>query len=293
MTPLFSPSSIAILLAVLLSGLLGACERSKMPGSESSSTAPRIVSLSPALTQALIDFDCASHLVGRTPFAPDGVEDVPIVGDLLAPDLERLLVVSPTLLLVQPASSGIDPDLLSLAEARGWRIATWRIDRIADIDRIVEELPALLIEEGVAPEPMHSRVSAWRQRRLELLVPVPAFNDLGSVAVLYGVDPPSVFGQGTYVDDVLGSLGVNNALQRPGYPELSLEDLLVLAPDTVVVLGLDEDLARRLDALDGRTAFVGADGSKLLIPGTGVLDGVESLRTTLLRVVEAPAGGAS
>jgi ABC-type hemin transport system substrate-binding protein len=110
-----------------------------------------------------------------------------------------------------------------------------------------------------------------------------------------------VFGQGTYVDDVLGSLGVNNALQRPGYPELSLEDLLVLAPDTVVVLGLDEDsaqqsaddLARRLDALDGRTAFVGADGSKLLIPGTGVLDGVESLRTTLLRVVEAPAGGAS
>lgn len=301
MMPQTRPSSVVFLLAALFLGVLGGCERSEGPVSRAASEGPRIVSLSPALTQALIDFKCEDHLVGRTPYAPPGVETVPIVGDLLAPDLERLLVVSPTLLLVQPASSGLDPDLVSLAESRNWRIASWRIDRISDIERIVDELPALLIEEGVAPEPMQRSVEQWRRRRLELLVAEPAFAGLGRVAVLYGVDPPSAFGEGTYLDDVLGSLGIENAVQRPGYPELSLEDLLVLAPDTVVVLGRDEDsagasaeeLAQRMDPLAGRTAFLGADGSTLLIPGTGVLDGVEALRARLLRALETSSGDAS
>ena len=148
---------------------------------------------------------------------------------------------------------------------------------------------------------MQRSVEQWRRRRLELLVAEPAFAGLGRVAVLYGVDPPSAFGEGTYLDDVLGSLGIENAVQRPGYPELSLEDLLVLAPDTVVVLGRDEDsagasaeeLAQRMDPLAGRTAFLGADGSTLLIPGTGVLDGVEALRARLLRALETSSGDAS
>ena len=299
--PQTGPSSTLSLLVALLLGVLGGCDRSEGPVSTAASQGPRIVSLSPALTQALIDFECEEHLVGCTPYAPPGVENVPVVGDLLAPDLERLLVVSPTLLLVQPASSGLDPDLVSLADARNWRIASWRIDRIADIERIVEELPALLIEEGVSPEPMQRTVAQWRTRSRELLVPVSVFSELGRVAVLYGVDPPSAFGQGTYIDDVLGSLGIENAVQRPGYPQLSLEDLLVLAPDTVVVLGRDEDsagasadeLAERMDSLAGRTAFLGADGSKLLIPGTGVLDGVERLRARLLRTLEASTGAPS
>ena len=70
---------------------------------------------------------------------------------------------------------------------------------------------------------------------------------------------------------------------------------------TVVVLGRDEDsaatsadeLAERVDSLAGRTAFLGADGSKLLIPGTGVLDGVERLRARLLRTLAASTGAPS
>ncbi len=301
MQPSHGTSWLGVLLMGFLAGLFTGCDRTPVTSSKVAPSAPRIVSLSPALTQALIDFDCQALLVGRTPFAPGEVEAVPVVGDLLAPDLERLLVVSPTLLLVQPASSGIDPDLLALAKTRGWRLASWRIDRISDIDRIVEELPALLIEEGVAPEPVRTKVAAWRRRSLELLVPVPAFSELGDVVVLYGVDPPSAFGRDTYVDDVLSALGLENALQRSGYPELSLEDLLVLAPRTVVVLGRDEhtaqtnadELALRLESLGGTTTFIGADGSKLLIPGTGVLDGVEALRARLQGVLEMASGGDS
>ena len=296
------PILLVLLLAACLPWPLSGCDRSEPTVSERDSPALRIVSLSPALTQALIDFDCDRHLVGCTPYAPPGVEDVPVVGDLLSPNLERLLVVSPTLLLVQPSSSGLDPDLAALAESRGWRIATWRIDRLDDISRIVDELPALLIEAGVEAEPIESTVEAWRRRSLELLSPDPAFEGLGRVAVLYGVDPPSAFGTDTYVDDVLVSLGIENAVRRPGYPELSLEDLLALAPDTVVVLGREfesaqasaDQLAGRLDALADRTRFLGADGSQLLIPGTGVLDGVDSLRTRLRQaVVRSSQGGAS
>ena len=40
---------------------------------------PRVVSLSPALTQALIDLGAGDTLVGRTPFAPEEVSSVPVV----------------------------------------------------------------------------------------------------------------------------------------------------------------------------------------------------------------------
>ena len=75
----------------------------------------------------------------------------------------------------------------------------------------------------------------------------------------------------------------------------------MLAPDTIVVLGRDEPsaqrsaetLARRLQPLGLQCAFVGVDGSRLLIPGTGVLDGAASLRARLLRSLEETSGGGS
>ena len=103
----------------------------------------------------------------------------------------------------------------------------------------------------------------------------------GRVLVLYGVDPPAAFGPETYVDDILRGLGATNALVRPGYPELSLEDLIVLSPDTVLVLGdpgRQAVLADRFRGSEYQPRVLGVEGGSLLVPGTRLLDGVERLR---------------
>ena len=281
--PLHRRVRAAFATSVLGAGLFAVACDPQTPASvrEDVSASPRIVSLSPALTQALIDLGMQQALVGRTPFAPPQVESVPVVGDLLNPDLERILAVDPDLLLVQPTASGVDPDLRQLATSQGWDLVDWRIDRLEDVRAILQEVPAILARHGADEAALQNSVNQWLARSERLLAPCPSIESAGRLLVLYGVDPPAAFGQETYVDDILQRLGATNALARPGYPELSLEDLMVLAPDTILILGdraRQDLLVSRFSGAADAPRVLGVEGDALLVPGTRLLDGVGSLR---------------
>ena len=284
-----SPVWITIaLLASILSVLTGCREH---PGSNPPGelAAPRVVSLSPALSQILIDLGQADTIVGCTPWAPEELADVPVVGDLLEPDLERITIVQPNLIVVQPTQLGIDPGLRDLAERHDCRIVGWELNRLADVDRVLAELPDVLASVGVAAESINDRIATWRARRDDMLVPDPDVRSMGSTVLLFGVDPPMAFGRETYVDDLWSSLGGLNAIEGDGYLDCSLEDLLVLEPANIVVLASTSDAAdlqaRRLRAALGERAeaiaFLPVDGGDLLVPGTRILDGVATLRSQL------------
>ena len=290
------PPRIALALASMLVVLV-ACDRGPVdparPASKAS-TSPRVVSLSPALTQALIDLGARDLLVGRTPFAPEEVAAVPVVGDLLDPELERIIAVRPDLLLIQPAASGVDPALRAMAEQRGWSIGTWRINRLRDVEGMVRDLVPLLVAAGADPRPLEAARTAWEaDARGQLDAPCPALAEAGELVVLYGVDPPAAFGSGTYLDDVLRRLGGTNAITRPGYPELSLEDLAILDPDTLLVLG-DRDrgelIERRLADAGRQPRVVVLEDGALLVPGTRLVDGVRGLRAAFGCDVTPEAG---
>lgn len=250
----------------------------------------RVISLSPALTQIMIDMGQTQRLVGRTQFAPAGVEDVPVVGDLLHPDLERITAVKPDLLLVQPSASGVDPALQRLADARGWVIQAWRIDRLNDVFRIVEELPTAIERVGGDATLIRTAGASWRTRMTEKLVPRQSLREAGDVLMLFAVDPPVAFGEDTYLDDLLQAFGGRNAIKRGGYPKLSLEDLLALNPAVILVIAPSQETAERNVAvlrdrlgLGGEhLAIVAVDGADLLVPGTRLIHG----RDALLRAFE-------
>ncbi|MAJ45820.1 MAG: hypothetical protein CMJ57_00650 [Planctomycetaceae bacterium] len=276
-------SALLVLVAVAVSagGGCGQSEQAVAPAPDSG--VPRIVSLSPALTQAMIDLGLAHALVGCTPFAPEAANSVPVVGDLLNPDLERILAVDPDLLLVQPTARGVDPALRTLAREQDWDLVDWRIDRLEDVRNILREVPSILGRHGADEQRLQSAVEEWLAQSEAVLTPCPVIRSAGRILVLYGVDPPAGFGTGTYVDDILVRLGGRNALQRPGYPELSLEDLLTLSPDTILVLG-DPDrgalLQTRFEPSPASPEVLTVEADALLIPGTRLLEGVRTLRAT-------------
>lgn len=279
---------ILLLNAAILAGCGGgSSDEATGSAPEPLESGARIVSLSPALTQVLIDLGQADSIVGRTRYAPPGLESVPIVGDLLDPDLERINAVSPNLLLVQPAAGGVDPDLIRYAQERGWLIASWHIDRLVDVERVVAEVPDVLARVNGDVRHARSAGSVWLSRLHVELRPSQGVKEAGRVLLLYAVDPPAAFGRETYIDDVLVALGGRNAINRRGYPVLSLEDVLALSPDAILVLSPDlgsaveqcDSLRARLGANAEGMRIVPLEGRDLLIPGTRLLEGIETLKS--------------
>jgi len=214
---------------------LVACGGGDAPASQPSSDVEtvRVVSLSPAITRTMIDLGAGDLLVGRTPYCRGAGSDVPAVGSLLEFDPEAMLAVDPDLVLVQPGAAGIDPDLSALALREAWTVHSWRIDGLDDLERLLEELPAALA--GAPGADTIARRAAERRADLAAVL-TPLSGAASPVMVLFAMEPPMAFGQGTFVGDMLERCGVENAVPSRGYPELSIEDLASRRPARIVLL---------------------------------------------------------
>ncbi|MFO0873299.1 MAG: hypothetical protein U0575_04935 [Phycisphaerales bacterium] len=129
----------------------------------------RIVSLSPAITRTLVGLGLGDRIVGRTPWCEWVPPDVPIVGSLQDYDAERIVRLHPTHVLVQPPAAGIDPGLAALVDANGWRIASFPLNGLDDIDAMLAALPAAApARRGARRATLEANVSRsaarWRRR---------------------------------------------------------------------------------------------------------------------------------
>ena len=278
----------ALLCMVLLGG---SCGRDSSQDSDAPGPRPaRIVSLSPAITECAVELGLADRIVGRTPWCEAVAPEVPVVGTLLDVDAEALVRSSPTMVLVQPPAQGIDPALEGLAARHGWTMHAWRISGLDDAraamagiaDAVAEADPTL--DGGV-----RARHAAWCAMLDAALVPLPESAELRGTSVLVtaGGLEGVAFGAGTYIDDALVRLGVRNALGRPGYPALSAEDVVRIAPGAIIVIG-GPGTASALPTIEGLSARVirlPSDG--LAVPGGRLPHGLKALRNALVRK-EAP-----
>lgn len=259
----------------------------------------RIVSLSPAITQTLVDLGLGDRVVGRTPWCDAVPSEVQVVGSLQDFDAERIVRLQPTHVLVQPPAAGVDAGLAALARAHGWQLDAFALNGLDDIDAMVAALPAALARNGTddGRTTMEANAERLRAEMAASLVPIdpgdPARRDSGRVLWLFALDPPMAFGRGSYFDDVASRLGMVNAIGVPGYPQLSLEDVHRAQPDTIVLVRESPDapaekeaaLRSLLGGLDtpagvNRQLLVFTDGSAMT-PGAGVIDLATALRAFL------------
>jgi iron complex transport system substrate-binding protein len=70
----------------------------------------RVVSLSPSLTEIIHELGYGSRLIGRSSYCdfPPVVLEIPIVGSGANPDIEKIISLSPTVLLTASPLSGMD-----------------------------------------------------------------------------------------------------------------------------------------------------------------------------------------
>ncbi len=241
---------------------------------------PRVVSLSPAVTETLFAIGAGEAVVGVSDYCvtPPGATPRPRVGTSLGPSYEPIVALRPSLVVTSSMPAARLDGLRALAPTR-------QLDWLT-----VNEVAASTRELGVLVG--HPAAAAALAARLEatLSVPPPA----GAPRLLLVLGGAQAQAEVWYVkaNSIHGSAitaaGAANAVPEPveGAPVMSLERLLAVDPDLVMVLGGgDAGAASPLDALGRLHALAAVRRGKLgalpdpglLVPGPRVLQLVEEL----------------
>lgn len=252
---------------------------------------PRIISLSPSLTEVLLALGARERIVGIDRFSRDlpGCQGIPSLGGLFAPDLERTLELRPT--LVVGVRSESQAGFFAQLRARG--IAVHEIDTGGTLDAVLatyETLGALVgrAQEGRA---LRARVSD----QLAHLSSSIAGEPRPSVALVVEREPLYVVAGGSFASALIEAAGGRNLFAdlEQAYPQVSLELLAERAPDVLIDSTQTDqgpDAQRAARAYWSRFAWV--KRVELVPPGVATLPGAELARgAELLRARIHPEVG--
>jgi iron complex transport system substrate-binding protein len=213
---------------------LAACGKS----ATKSATPPdgaRIVTLAPSATEVVAALGAASELVGVDTYSefPPDVKALPKVGSFLQPNLEVIIKLEPTLVVVDDihgatgralGDAGIKtvacafhalPDVKQALHTVGGALG-----RAREATAAVEAIEVALDAAAAARPARHPRVLAIIDR------------EAGGLGGLVAVGP------GSWVDELLAVVGGDNVLAASGirYPKISLEEVLRAQPEVILDL---------------------------------------------------------
>lgn len=277
-----------VVLALLAAVVVGAVAWQLLPPvePEAGSAGGRIVSLSPPISETLFALGAGNQVVGRSNWdiSPPFVQQLPAVGSALMPDVEAIARLRPSHIVTERTAGGPVSDLEALAPTT--------------------TLPWLTVDDAVAST---QTLGVLTNRPTEAARLVARYRDtfgsapehdaprvlatLGAEDVQRGeiwyVKPNSIHGA------ALEAAGLRNVVQRDvqGSPVMSLEELVRLDPDLILVLvpgdhfseEQREEVVRAFDVAPSLGAVkAGAirvlHGDDVLGTGPGVLDLVASIR---------------
>lgn len=231
--------------ALIVLGLLLGCEGQKREPPTSTHT--RIVSLTPSATEVVAALGAAGELVGVDEFSkyPPEVTALPKVGSFLAPNLEVIVQLAPTLVIVddihgQVAGALRDQGLVTVECAmhalpdvkQALRTVGQKLGRTKQADAAIEEIDRELDAAAAKRPAKHPRVLVIIDR------------EAGGLGNLVAAGP------GSWVDELLAVVGGDNILAASGvrYPKISLEEIITGNPEVIIDLSFDDNPARKASA---------------------------------------------
>lgn len=255
--------------------------------------ARRIVSLAPHATELAFAAGAGDRIVGavRGSNHPAAARDIPIVGDVHALDLERIVALMPDLVITWPYTT---PAQVAKLKDRGVAVFTTDPASIDGIATNIERIGTLAGRPAVAAEAAARFRADVTQATARAAGP--------RVRVFYQIwgAPLFTIGGGHLITHAIHACGGENvfaALAIPA-PQVSVEAVIAARPDTIIA-GTDE--ARKPAWLDdwNRWADVPAvrnqllqvvDADRLHRPGPRFASGIRELCGAIERARNATAG---
>jgi iron complex transport system substrate-binding protein len=204
-------------------------------GHGNGSAALRIVSLMPSATEVVAALGATSSLVGVDEYSeyPESVQTLPKVGDFLRPNLEQIVNLHPTLVIVDD----IHGQTAGALHDQGLSTVGCSMHALPDVKRALEVVGARIGKTDRAKEliaeldrELDAAAAARPARHPKVLAVIDRENGgLGNLVVA---------GPGSYLDELLAVVGGDNVLAASGirYPKISVEEVLRAQPEVIIDL---------------------------------------------------------
>ncbi len=192
----------------------------------------RIISLSPSITEIVYALEKSEHLVGTSSFSlyPKEAKKLPIVGGYENPNIERILALSPTLVIGQSFNQS------TLEKLKHFKIQTLKLN-LKNINNIKKSI-AILAKE------IDSSKDKKLIRDIDDAIQNASKNSTShSVMIVYGLredlrSSTYIAGHGIFFEDIIKLSGNINTYSATStnQPVLNYENIIALNPDQIIIL---------------------------------------------------------
>lgn len=220
------------------------------------SGARRVVSLSPAITETLFAIGAGSQLVGVSDYCnyPEEAKKLPRTGTALTPNYEAIVRLAPTLIVCEAAASTPRRELGALGVTK---FVPWlSLEDIVAGTRLLGALTSRQEAANTLAEKLWSGLAVAENPNGPRVLVVLG-EGAAKLSEIYFIKRNSIHGA------ALRAAGARNAVANdvPGVPRLSIEELIRLDPDAIIVLvaptpdrPADEQILHDYRALEPLTA---------------------------------------
>lgn len=207
-------------------------------------TVSTIVSLSPSITQVILDLGMGDKLVAVDTYSMDtkGLPEGLLAFDMMSPDMEQIVALAPDLVLVTGMAlvSGDDP-FVKLQELGTAVAIIPSSDSLAGIQEDVRFIGTVVGNEAGAQALNDTLSEAIEAYRVTTDTPVSVYFEISALPNLYS------FGSGTFLNEMIELLGGQNIFaDQQGWLSISEEAVIQAAPE-IIFTNMPEDM----DAVDG------------------------------------------
>jgi iron complex transport system substrate-binding protein len=196
----------------------------------------RVVALAPNVTEIVFALQQQHRLVGVTRYSdyPEQARTLPRVGSYIYLDAERIAALEPDLCI--GIRDGNPIAVIRQLEAFG--IPVFAVDPI-DLATVMESILAMGDLLG-APTQARAVVADMQQRMDAVAARIAGAVNRPRVFFQIGVSPIVSVGSNTFIDQLITLAGgVNAAAGTAPYPRFSVEQVIALAPEVMVISSMD------------------------------------------------------
>jgi iron complex transport system substrate-binding protein len=254
--------------------------------------AQRVVSLAPSNTEILFAMGAGSQVVGRDELSdyPAQIAGIPSVGGSMGNfSTEAIVALKPDLVLAAEINT---PELVKTLEGLG--LTVYYLSNSTTLDGMYANLEAVakltghVDETSTLVQSLKARVTAVDTKLAGISEKPTVFYELDAT----DASKPYTAGHGTFIDLLIQRAGGMNVASplKDKYPQVSLEELVVLDPDIIILSDsaygeTPEKVAARpgwgtLAAVKNGRVYP-FDYHLLSIPGPRLVDGLEQLAKLL------------
>lgn len=242
----------------------------------------KIVSLSPATTEILFAVDAGDKVVGRTDYDnyPEAALAVPSIGDFNAPNVEKIIALTPDLVL---ASNFISDDIRQQLEATGAKVLVFSPVSIDGIMNDIITVGEVTNTNNQASQEV-TKMTADRQTIIDKVKTAAA-----QKSVFIDVGDFFSAGPGSMLDSMLTDINAKNiaADAATPWPQLSTEQIITSNPDVYISLYSTPEQIKATPGFDKITAiknnqiayyaFLSPNSDLVQRPGPRIVEGLALL----------------